>query len=280
MQTFNAADVARLDRAYSTPQIVDQRRRFRAAVEARPGEVGSDVGCGAGHLACELAREVMPGGRIVAIDKSPQSVEASRARAEKENLADTLKAQLGEATALDFPDETFDFVVAVQVYSFVPNVARVIEEAARVLRRGSRLLVLESDWDMCLWKSKDPAFTRRMISARAETQFAHAYLPRDLHKYFRAATLTLVDVQTFSIVETRYDPESYGASVIGITRDSALKHGIPAEAVAAWEQDLRSRTADGEWFFCLDRFVFTAIKLGSIIRRVDSTLGKVDKSDY
>ena len=75
-----------------------------------------------------------------------------------------------------------------------------------------------------------------MISARAETQFAHAYLPRDLHKYSRGAGLTLAEVQTFSIAETSYDPSSYGASVIGITRDSALKHGIPAEAVAAWNK--------------------------------------------
>lgn len=260
MQTFNAADVARLDRAYSTPQIVDQRRRFRSTVAARPGEVGLDVGCGAGHLACELAREVAAGGRMVAIDKSPQSVEASRARVVKEGVADTVEVQAGDATALEFPDETFDFVVAVQVYSFVPNVARAIEEAARVLRKGGRLLVLESDWDMCIWKSKDPAFTRCMIAARAETQFAHAYLPRDLHKYFRSAGLTLAAAHAFSIVETRYDPESYGASIIGITRDSALKHGMPAEAVAVWEHDLRSRTAEGEWFFCLDRFMFTATK--------------------
>jgi arsenite methyltransferase len=260
VQNFEAADVARLDRAYSTPQIVDQRRRFRVAVAARPGEVGLDMGCGAGHLACELAREVAPGGRIVAIDKSPQSVEASRARAVKEKLSDTIKAQVGDATALEFPDETFNFVVAVQVYSFVPNVARAIEEAARVLRKGGRLLVLESDWDMCIWKSKDPALTRRMIAARAESQFAHAYLPRDLHQYFRSAGLTLAAAHAFSIVETRYDPESYGASVIGITRDSALKNGMPADDVAAWEEDLRSRTAEGEWFFCLDRFVFTATK--------------------
>lgn len=260
MQNFEAADVARLDRAYSTPQIVDQRRRFRAAVAARPGEVGLDVGCGAGHLACELAREVAPGGRIVAIDKSRESVDASKARVAKEELADTGDIRVGDATALEFPDDTFDFVVAVQVYSFVPNVAQAIAEAGRVLRKGGRLLVLESDWDMCIWKSKNPLFTRRMISARAETQFAHAYLPRDLHKLFRAAGLTLVDVRTFSIVETRYDPSSYGASVIGITRDSALKHGVPAADVAAWEKDLRSRTAEGDWFFCLDRFVFMATK--------------------
>jgi hypothetical protein len=99
-----------------------------------------------------------------------------------------------------------------------------------------------------------------MISARAEAQFVHAYLPRDLHQYFRSAGLSLADVQTFSIVETQYDPTSYGASVIGITRDCALKHGMPPDAVAAWEEDLRSRTVEGEWFFCLDRFVFTGKK--------------------
>lgn len=260
MANFGAADIARLDRAYSTPQIVDQRRRIRAVVGARRSEVGLDVGCGPGHLACELATEVAPGGRIFAIDKSPESVDATKARAVKEELTDSVDVQVGDATALEFPDETFDFVVAVQVYSFVPNVARAIEEAARVLRKGGRLLVLESDWDMCIWKSRDPIFTRRMISARAETQFAHAYLPRDLHKLFHAAGLTVADVDTFSIVETRYDPNSYGASVIGTTRDQALKHGLPAPDVAAWEQDLRSRTTEGEWFFCLNRFIFTGTK--------------------
>ena len=45
--------------------------------DPRAGEVGLDVGCGAGHLACELARDVAPGGRIIAIDKSPDSVDAS-----------------------------------------------------------------------------------------------------------------------------------------------------------------------------------------------------------
>jgi arsenite methyltransferase len=260
MANFGAVDIARLDRAYSTPQIVDQRRRIRAVVGARRSEVGLDVGCGPGHLACELAKEVAPGGRIFAIDKSPESVDATKARAVKEELTDSVDVQVGDATALGFPDDTFDFVVAVQVYSFVPNVARAIEEAARVLRKGGRLLVLESDWDMCIWKSRDPIFTRRMISARAETQFAHAYLPRDLHKLFRAAGLTVADVDTFSIVETRYDPNSYGASVIGTTRDQALKHGLPAPDVAAWEQDLRSRTTEGEWFFCLNRFIFTGTK--------------------
>ena len=50
MANFGAADIARLDRAYSTPQIVDQRRRIRAVVGARRSEVGLDIGCGPGYL--------------------------------------------------------------------------------------------------------------------------------------------------------------------------------------------------------------------------------------
>ena len=104
MQNFEAADVVRLDRAYSTPQIVDQRRRFRAAVAARPGEVGLDVGCGAGHLACELAREVTPGGRIVAIDKSRESVDAPKARVAKEELDNSAQqATVGRPSAPERP---------------------------------------------------------------------------------------------------------------------------------------------------------------------------------
>jgi ubiquinone/menaquinone biosynthesis C-methylase UbiE len=124
MTNFDAAHIAQLDRAYSTPQILDQRRRFRAIIAAHPSEIGLDVGCGPGHLACELAREVAPGGRIVAIDNSPQSVGATKARVTKEELADSVNVRVGDATALEFPNDTFDFVIAAQVYSFVPNVAQ------------------------------------------------------------------------------------------------------------------------------------------------------------
>jgi ubiquinone/menaquinone biosynthesis C-methylase UbiE len=123
--------------------------------------------CGAGHLACDLARDVGPGGRIIAIDKSSDSVDATQARVLKEELAGSVTVQVGDATDLEFPSESFDFVVAVQVHCFVPNVSRAIEEAAGVLRKGGRLFVLESDWEMCIWNSKDPVLTRRIIAARA-----------------------------------------------------------------------------------------------------------------
>ena len=260
MLTYDAKAIAHLEKVYSSPQIVDQRRRLRAIISARPGESGLDVGCGVAYLACELANEVVPGGRITAIDVSSEGVDASKVRVAKAELDGIVDVRLGNASDLEFPDETFDFVVGAQVYSYVPNIARAIREAARVLRKGGRLVVLESDWDMCIWASNDSSLTRRVIAARGAVQFAHAHLPRQLHSLVRAAGLALNDAQSFSIVETRYDPDSFSAGIIPSTKDAALKHGISLEEVGRWVADLESRTSEGEWFFCLNRFVFTATK--------------------
>ena len=261
MRTFaDARALSDLDRRYSTPQLVDQRRRVREIVAARAGETGLDVGCGPGFLACELAAEVSPEGCIVAIDMSSHSVDATAACAEKRGLAGVAKVQVGDAANLDFPDDTFDFVVATQVYCYVSDPGRAIHEAGRVLRKGGRLVVLDTDWDFCAWRSSDPALTRRMLAARGAKQFAHAHLPRELHRLFLGAGLTLADAQVYSMIETRYDPDSFGIESTEGTCDAALADGIPAADVAAWEQDLRARQADGEWFFCLNRFIFTATK--------------------
>lgn len=259
MLTYDARAVALLEKLYSGPQIVDQRRRLREIVSARPGESGLDVGCGVAYLACELAKEVAPKGRIAALDTSGDAVAASKVRIAKEELASFVDVRLGDATHLPFPDETFDFVVGAQVYCYVPDVGRAISEAARVLRKGGRLVVLDSDWDMCIWASADRALTRRIIDART-VQFSHAHLPRELHSFIKAAGMTLSGTQSFSIIETRYDPESFSVGIIPLVRDGALKQGVPAGEVARWEQDLRSRTSEGEWFFCLNRFIFTAMK--------------------
>lgn len=260
MLTYDARAIARLEKMYSTPQIVEQRRRLRAIVAARPGETGLDVGCGVAYFACELAREVAPGGRIAAIDSSAEAVAASKARIAAEGLESAVEVAQGDAADLRYPDSAFDFVVGAQVYSYVPDAARAIGEAARVLRAGGRLVVLDSDWDMCIWASADPALTRRIVAARGARQFAHAYLPRELHRLMRAAGLRLADAQAFAIIETHYDPESFGAGIIASTREAALKDGIAPEDFARWEAELRSRTAEGEWFFCLNRFVFTAVR--------------------
>ena len=49
--------------------------------------------------------------------------------------------------ALPFPDASLDFVVAIQVYEYVPDIDRALAECVRILRPGGRLAIVDTDWD-------------------------------------------------------------------------------------------------------------------------------------
>jgi hypothetical protein len=96
-----------------------------------------------------------------------------------------------------------------------------------------------------------------MIEARGH-HFAHPHLPRQLHRLLRAAGLTLSRCEVVPIVETSFEPESFGAGMLPVMRNAAVRSGIDKDVVDRWIADVRSRTADGEYFFAAIRFVFVA----------------------
>ena len=255
---FDSAMAARLDKLYASPEMVAQRTSFRRILAGRPGEMGVDIGAGLAHLSCELAADVAPHGRIFAVDSSPDMLTAARRRVESLGLSSSVETRLSNAVALDLPDESFDFAVAVQVYSYVQDVALAIREAARVLRKGGRLAILETDWDLCTFESSDREVTRRMLDG--SSRFVHPHLPLQLHRLLRQAGLVLERCDVFPIVETRYDSDSFGACLVDIARDAALRTAMPVAEVDAWAADIRSRSDDGEYFFCANRFIFVAYK--------------------
>ena len=254
---FGAREVARLEVVYASPAISDQRARMRAVLGARPGERGLDIGCGPGFLACELGRDVGADGRIVGIDESPEMVEAARARIAREGLGDRVEVQPGDAARLDLPAATFDFVTAVQVYLYVPDIEGALAEAARVLRPGGRLAVLDTDWDSCVWLTDDRARHRRMMEARS-AYFAQPHLPPRLPVLLERAGLSLVHAEGIPLLELSGGPDTFSGGLIGSTADLAARHGVPRADAEAWRTDLQARASRGDYFFSLTRFLFVA----------------------
>ena len=81
------------------------------------------------------------GAQMTAIDLTPGMLELAKVRAPELNAAVAL--QLGDVQALDFPDETFDDVVATFVFCSVPDPVLGFDEIARVLKPNGRLHLLE-----------------------------------------------------------------------------------------------------------------------------------------
>ena len=79
--------------------------------------------------------------RLTAIELSPAMLEISRQRAE--TLGREADLRLGDAQVLPFPDAGFDAVVCTLGLCTIPSPEMAVREAARVLRPGGRLLLLE-----------------------------------------------------------------------------------------------------------------------------------------
>jgi arsenite methyltransferase len=261
---FGARDVARLETLYMAPAIAAQRARMRAVLGVRPGERGLDVGCGPAFLACELAREVGWAGRIVGIDESPEMLDAARARIAREGLGDRVEVRQGDASRLDLPTAGFDFVTAVQVYLYVADVESALAEAARVLRPGGRLAVLDTDWDSCVWLTADRERHRRVMEGRLR-HFAQPHLPARLPGLLHRAGLRLAHAEAIPLLELGGGAGTFSGGLIAPTADLAVRHGLPREEVEAWKADLLARTdpaGRGEYFFSLSRFLFVATRPG------------------
>jgi len=103
-----------------------------------------DVGCGDGAYSLAAAEA---GASVTGVDTSPEMLEAAQKRAKEQGLRVAL--QVGDARSLPFSDGTFDVVLAVTVLCFIEEADGVVDEMARVVRPGGRIVVGElSRWSV------------------------------------------------------------------------------------------------------------------------------------
>jgi ubiquinone/menaquinone biosynthesis C-methylase UbiE len=113
------------------------RRDSLAAADFGAGSQVLIVGIGSG-----LDIPHLPKGPVyTGVDITPAMLARARRRAARHGVAIELAA--GDAMALAWPDATFDAVVMHLILAVVPRPRRALAEAARVLRPGGRLLILD-----------------------------------------------------------------------------------------------------------------------------------------
>ncbi len=132
------------------------------------GSSGLDVGCGVGLYTLWLAEGVGPRGRVVGIEPSAERVEEARALVGDRLPASRLEFREGDATKLDLPDGSLDWVWCGDVLHHVQETARALGEFARVVRPGGRVVVKESQLLHGLFLPGHPALERRLRQAETD----------------------------------------------------------------------------------------------------------------
>jgi ubiquinone/menaquinone biosynthesis C-methylase UbiE len=259
-QSFDDTASRKLEAVYQTPDVIAQRHRTLEGLRLVQGEHVLDVGAGPGLLISEMASYVGPKGHVTGLEISDSMLAVARRRCASMAIADRITLVKGDATALPFPDASFDVATSTQVYEYVPDVDQALAELYRVLRPGGRALILDTDWASIVWNTTDQARMDRVLAAWIE-RFADPHLPRSLSRRLRDAGFQISHREAMALLNPEYHRETYSVTNASIMADYVTgRHGLTPDEVHAWQKDLAQLGAEGHYFFSLNRYLFLADK--------------------
>ena len=107
-------------------------------VPSDPSSLVLDAGGGTGVWAIPMAKK---GCRVVLLDISEKMLKIARERVVMEGLQDRVEIRKADMRKLDYPDETFDFILCEHALFLFEQPNQVVAELARALKREALIML-------------------------------------------------------------------------------------------------------------------------------------------
>jgi ubiquinone/menaquinone biosynthesis C-methylase UbiE len=227
-----------LDSSENTKNL---RVEYDKRMNLTPGQKILDLGCGIGGATFPIAEVVGSTGLVAGLDVSSALVEVARRRARDQP---GIEFRVGDACAIPYPDEFFDAARSERVFLYLPDRLGAIAEMRRVVKRGGRIFLIDTDFDCTAIYSTKPALTRKMTSIVAASM-PNANSGRELPALAKHAGLKNIKSETFS----NTTPYEFMLRVMMSSLLAAVESGMVSHAeVEEWLNEQAARQANGEFF--------------------------------
>jgi len=205
----HAAEWDRIRKLHAADAAVEDA--IRAALSDKPIRALLDLGTGTGRMLEMFAPQIERG---LGLDLSLDMLALARARLDRSGLKHC-SVRHGDIYDLALARDSFDVVIIHQVLHFLDDSARAIREAARVLRPGGRLLVVD-------FAPHDLEFLREEHAHRRL-----GFTPETVTQWLEAAGLDVLRQETFAP-----GPEGKIAVSLWLARDPRILLAQPSTQVA------------------------------------------------
>jgi SAM-dependent methyltransferase len=211
-------------------------KEFLAWLRVAPGRSWGDVGCGTGALVGAILAECDPK-TIMAIDRSEGFIAEAQRRTDDARV----RFEIGDATAIPWPNRSCDVTVSGLVLNFVSDAESMTKEMARVTCSGGKVAAYVWDyaggmqmmrhfWDVAVELNPDD-------SALDQGERFPICQPEPLAGLFRGAGLTSVSVRPIDIPTVFRDFDDYWLPFLG-------KQGAAPTYLASLNEEKRDRIRD------------------------------------
>lgn len=168
-----------LDTLQAMPAGRAYKARALDLLDLKPDSAALDVACGLGDDVVRLRARCA---RAVGADRSHTLLAAAQAR----HAGSGCEFEAADATALPFPDGTFDAVRIDRSLQHIEDPGRVVREMARVAKPGGVVLCAEPDWGTFLIGGTHTPLVERIQHDWVRT-FRNPWIGRELSGHLEAA---------------------------------------------------------------------------------------------
>jgi cyclopropane fatty-acyl-phospholipid synthase-like methyltransferase len=120
----------------------EEPAKLMKALKLKPGMTVCDLGCGNGFYTLKLAKEVVPDGKVLAVEIQKEMLDMLNRRAEKAGVKN-IQPILSTVVDPKLPENAVDLILAVDVYHEMDHPVEMLAAMRKSLSKGGRMVLVE-----------------------------------------------------------------------------------------------------------------------------------------
>ena len=167
------------------------------------------MGCGLGEAALALAEDLGNDGEVVGVDISEEMLRIARAKASAARCR--VRFSVGDACALDEPDDYFHVVRSERTLQWLADPIAAVAEMARVVRPDGRISLIDTDWSTFAIDIGDDDLANRVRKAMRTERGRPSNIGRRLNDLVRTVGCEPLDATEATQAWTAWNPDELPA---------------------------------------------------------------------